>query len=119
MIYTSNYAKAIKLINSGKCSPEDFVQISNSKPDYFPSITKISLLVPDWNIVSAIKNNEITSEQYTRFYTKNNLALLTESFIEKNLYGKILLCYCGAGKFCHRHVVRNYLNELGYECEEL
>lgn len=119
MIYTSNYSKAIKLINSGKCSPQDFVQISNSKPDYFPSITKLNILVPDWSIVSAIKNNEITSEQYTKFYKENNLKLLSSALIEKQLLGKILLCYCGAGKFCHRHTVRNYLNELGYKCIEI
>ena len=32
--------------------------------------------------------------------------------------GIVLVCYEGPGKFCHRHLVAEWLNENGIECKE-
>lgn len=31
----------------------------------------------------------------------------------------IMLCYCKKGNFCHRNILREWINENGIECEEL
>lgn len=117
MIYTSNYFKAIQFIKEGKFTSDDFLQISNSKPKDFTEIKVIHELVPDWNLVSRFKSGLIDANLYRYWYEHANLVYVKD-LIEK-LEGKVLLCYCGAGKFCHRHLVSEKIRKLGYECKEI
>lgn len=117
MIYTSNYFKAIQFIKEGKFSIEDLRQISNSKPKDFPDIKTIHELVPDWNLVSKFKSGLIDANLYHYWYERANLVYVKD-LIER-LDGKVLLCYCGAGKFCHRHLVSDKIRKLGFECREI
>ena len=84
-------------------------------------------LAPSWKIVSGIKYDGLSEEDYTKEYI-SQLESLRESgmmdLIVKYLTTQIpynnvlLLCYEGKGKFCHRHILRDYLNKyynLGIE----
>lgn len=74
-------------------------------------------LKPTWEIVMGHKRGEITDQQYTDAY----LAMLRvrykanpEPFLNLIQRGEVtLLCYCKAGKFCHRHIAAGVLQKIG------
>lgn len=70
---------------------------------------------PSWDMVMGYKKGEITAEEYTEEYhwmmqqsvraNRNR-----ERWIEVVNSGEVLLlCYCPAGAFCHRHLFAGYL----------
>lgn len=76
-------------------------------------------LMPPTDLLRAFKNGEIDLELFTRWYEIEVLSILTPKRIEKDLRdGSILLCWCNMG-FCHRRLVRDWLNKNGIETEEL
>lgn len=76
-------------------------------------------LWPPRELLKAFKNGEIDVETYTRWYEIEVLSTFTPRQVEKDLLdGSILLCWCNMG-FCHRHLVRDWLNKNGIETEEL
>lgn len=68
-----------------------------------------SRLAPTWEIVMGIKSGKITEEEYTEIYKR----MMRTSFQQHTEFWKALLskeaiavgCYCGKGKFCHRHIL--------------
>ena len=73
------------------------------------------------------KRGAITEERYAEIYT-NQLELLKENevdimvVLEKQMQGidTILLCYEGKDKFCHRHLLAEWLNDkYGLDIKEL
>lgn len=118
MIYTSYFAKMRKL-------PEDIVAVAicGGVPSWYKGLV-YRYLNPEYNSFKQYKedgNEEVFSEKYKSLV----LERLNVSETVQNLYklsggyDVCLLCYEKSDSFCHRHLVRDWLVENGYECEEL
>lgn len=107
MIYTSYFAKY---------SGSDGVSVSVTQPSgcSFPVFYP---LVPDSDLVWGYKNGKITEDEYKAVYFKQ-LESLNPKEIAQKLDGKVLLCWEGKDKFCHRHLIAEWLNKHGIPCKE-
>ena len=106
-IFTSNYARSSQYHLS--------VAISRKPPDWY-SGNQLPQLAPTWEMITNLKSNKITQDQYSELY----ITLL----IERNLTPKKiitllpnecrLLCYEKVGEFCHRRVLAQWIeDEIG------
>ena len=112
MIYTSYYANYKNLDDTAA-----LVQISRSKPPSVFVNYVISAFMPSSNLLSKYKAGEVDEAMYTSEY----IAQLDKysddrykSFIDWLLNQEkdvIFLCYEGKDKFCHRHILADYLNK--------
>lgn len=121
MIYTSYYGNYKKFPNNPIT-----IQISNSAP--FSTRYQIQAVVPDWNtMVKPLKEGQITEKRYTHRYlrqleaNKESILASVRRLDSTKFQGRspIMLCYCKKGTFCHRNILREWLNKNGIECEEL
>ena len=110
MIYVSNFANSKK-------TELPAVAICVGIPYWFKG-TSYPDLAPDWSMVKAVKDGSLFEVDFEAAYM-NILNKLDVHKVYKDLDGKVLCCWCGKGKFCHRNFVKNWLKEAGYECEEL
>lgn len=68
----------------------------------------------------AYKRGEVSDEEYTRLYREKMRSLLLsdprafEALLEgeDGIEEKALACYCRAGKFCHRHILLEFMQEV-------
>lgn len=71
------------------------------------------VFAPDRKLVMAYKANEITEAEYTQHYTgkmRDSYRNNRERWLEVcNMPQVAIACYCGADKFCHRHITVNFL----------
>lgn len=116
MIYTSYYSNpALRKFKGLK------IQISTSKPQWHKVDGAIQSLYPGWELVSGHKEGKISDEEYTKRYIKHLDSLNWDhilQYLESN--DCVLLCWCGKGKFCHRHILRHYLRDkFNLEVKEL
>lgn len=118
MIYTSYFAKYSKI-----------------PYPLYNNCYAISLFIPRFMIGLNIKHiPELAPDKETlnRYKQNNNISEYTKSFIQKlnklnpetiltKFNNSVLLCYENPNKFCHRHLIRNWLNSYFREtvCEEL
>lgn len=80
---------------------------------------------PTAELLRAYKNGFIGSAEYTELFQKIMQARWRENSNHWETLFKFediaLGCYCGAGEFCHRHLVRDYAEKtakhLGYPFE--
>lgn len=74
------------------------------------------VFAPTWEMVRAIKAGEITDEQYTELYREHmrqSWIKNKQAWLDLLKRGEIAIaCYCKAGKFCHRHLLIEYLVAL-------
>lgn len=113
MIYTSYFAKMRKM------TPEQQAQCM-SIARFTPKGVKIpinTMLAPKWDILKAYKEDGDT-EKYTKAY-QEYLEGLNVDAVAKNMEDRILVCYEKPEDFCHRHILADWFNTNGYECEEL
>jgi hypothetical protein len=110
MILVSNFANSKK-------SDKPAVAICRGVPYWFKG-TQYVALAPEWSMVEALKGGSISESTFTIEY-KKILDSLDVHKVYKDLDGKLLCCWCGKGKFCHRNIVKDWFKEAGYECEEL
>lgn len=114
MIYTSYFANLDKI-------PEDFKLISIARFKLETSKRKIFELkafIPSQELFTEMKSNKISELNYTIRYIKqiSDIKNLNELVHALNtLYGLpeqncVLLCWEGKNKFCHRHILAEYLN---------
>lgn len=115
--YYSNYRKF----------PEGSVQvaISLTVPDGYKGL-RYTKVCPTQEILKEYKstNDEV---KYTEMYNKNILNKLDQDEVIGDLYDMIgdddvaviFLCYEKSSDFCHRKLFAKWLNNAGYECEEL
>jgi len=114
MIYTSYFAHISKL-------PKEYPLYYISNSTINSRIQQLSCVVPDWHIVKDYKDGLINEEVYTQKY----LQMLEDNKEEilkqiKNLpNNSVLLCYEGKTKFCHRHVLADWLKTYNIEIEEI
>lgn len=112
-IYTSYYSKVGKDFYDAV-----FVQISTSSPSWFPYYLEcLPEVYPGWDLVSGIKTGQITEREYTERYkaklahmdrgiVRLKLEALSEIYEDRDI---ILLCYEAPDKFCHRHILAEWL----------
>jgi len=82
----------------------------------------IKAFAPDYKLVMDYKANLITEAYYEQKYIermRSSFSLYPDIWSTlKNKPQVALACYCGAGKYCHRHVFKilmeKYLNSVGY-----
>lgn len=73
------------------------------------------MLAPTWALMR-IEDEEL----FRGRYRAEVLSRLNAKEVAARLEGKVLLCYEGEGKFCHRHIVAEWLRrEAGVEVEEI
>lgn len=138
MIYTS-YFSNIKYV-LGKKSNIRFCSIAGKTPDWFLEYDKklglksfkYKSLMPQyswWKIWHDKFKDDYESEEskkwYIDCYHENVLDILEPNLVAKELYDLsekndvCLLCYETPEKFCHRHLVSEWLNLNGINCTEI
>lgn len=112
MIYTSYWGNLKKLTEIfGK---ENIISVS--RWCRFWNGKRCSKLFPSVELLKGFKKGEITEKEYTTIFNEY-LETLNVDNCYKVLNGCVLVCYEKEG-FCHRHLIREWLNRNGYECEE-
>lgn len=107
-VYTSAYRYATKVFPKHR-----LVGISIGVPDYFEGDT-YRKLNPTKELLMEYKYGNMTKEEYTEIYIREVLSKLDAKEIYNKFRGRVLLCYCEPGDFCHRNIVVKWLNnELG------
>lgn len=126
MIYTSYYTKMSRLPADDKI----FLRVSNSQPSWFKHLTiPCSKFYPEWLLIEGVKNNTITEAEYEQAYLlmlnsdpefkqkmQNKLKELQSNNPDKDI---ILLCWEAPDKFCHRHILADWLDMGIYEYDNL
>ena len=119
MYYTSYFANIRKLDKE----KYRFVSITASKPSFCgDDIEDWSFLGPSLKLLKAYKNGEIDENRYTEIYLKylkENYKNFKDFLILNEQQNVCMLCYEKPSDFCHRHILRGFLNENGIECEEI
>lgn len=115
MILTSYFNKKIPIYGDMRHHP-DALAISNTQ--MFKRVPEYIDLIPPWDIVKKYKKDcdEVA------FATSYKMLVLDQRDVHKvakECEGKILLCHEGSGKFCHRHLVAEWLRMAGYEIDEV
>lgn len=117
MIYTSYFANLSKL-------PEDIVPIAIcGKPISGWTGATYKKLAPKWGFFSIWKINH-DNDFYTQCYNNEVLSKLNPKTVVDELKSLsdgrdfALICYEAPDKFCHRHIVAEWLQASGYDVEE-
>lgn len=101
-IYTGHLAKSRSYERSGLVVIDTTVKSGDK------------VFAPTWQIVMDVKKSIITPEEYTASYHQ----MMKYSYANNKEHWRDLLsskepivicCYCAAGKFCHRHLLVDYL----------
>lgn len=115
MIYTSYYGALRNL----DINQYQLISISNSIPKGINyEIMKLSLLVPDWDLVNRYKLGKISEEEYEVNYVqqlnshKKSILKLIDGISNSNKKDTLLLCWESPDKFCHRHIFSKWINGL-------
>ena len=117
MIYTSYFS-------SKKYKPEDGISIARWCKFWsgmsFTTLAPSEELLSWWKSLSPEARETVAAKQhYTNIYREQTLSKLNPAEVAMILEGKTLLCFEKTCDFCHRHIVAKWLNEAGFECEEL
>lgn len=115
-VYTSYFANLRNI-------PSDIepVAISLFTPNFYNGKCAIEL-APSKLMLNGYKEGVIDQHRFTDMYLDllfRNSDRLEEwiSYFKTNKV--VLVCYEGRNKFCHRHILADLLNGLGFEVEEL
>ena len=119
MIYTSYFAKFSKI-------PYPLFNNCYAISLYVPrfmqglNIRHIPELAPDKQTLSNYKKNN-NIQEYTISFIQNTLKPLNPNTIFNRFNNCIFLCYEAPDKFCHRHLIKDWLNSYFHEtvCQEL
>ena len=104
-VYTSYYARACRIVPDRR-----LVAISIGIPDGFNGHI-IRELNPSEKLLMDYKNGRCSDEEYIERYTSDVLDKLNPIDIYNKVKGKVMLCYCGKDKFCHRKLVIEWLKQ--------
>lgn len=110
-MYTTYFAKAKQLPDTA-----NLVSIARKTPVGFPG-KRYMQLAPTSQMLYEVKqtnNKEKYTQQFRELLSKLNVHEVVKELGED----AILTCYEGYDKFCHRHIVADWLRESGYEVSE-
>lgn len=118
MIYTSYYWK----LQNGKI-PSDFIPVQISRTAPVKKLFKIDFFIPSKELLHGLKNKTVSEQEFVKQF---NQQLRLNCLAYKNVFNRlkntdknvVLLCYEADGKFCHRHLVAEFLNKHGIKCQE-
>lgn len=109
-----------------------FVSIAGKSPNFYSELANTYAeykiykpLAPKYEWWKEWHDGNLTDEQYVEKYKETVLSKLDAQKVFNDLTNDnrkdiVLLCWEGRGKFCHRHIVADWLsNELGIEVNEL
>jgi len=115
MIYTS-YLGNLKNIPEGLKK----VSIMRFTPEWAKEyIDDINLkLAPSANTLLSYRDKKIDREEYIKQF-KETLYKTNPKTLKKKLDNSVLLCTCRLGRFCHRHIVSEYLRKHNIVVREL
>lgn len=116
-IYTGYFAKAKKYEEMG-VTP---VSIAQKPPESWSGLS-IQELAPRWELVKKYKYGGISWEDYKKEYFKMLSYFPVEDLIAEvtdRVGDIVLLCYEKPDALCHRHLLAEYLNSMGYTVREL
>lgn len=112
MIYTGYFARLNGYISMG-LRP---ISVAGKSPEFYMG-DKLGCFAPTREMYNAWKYGSISDEEYAIRYINERLEPLDLSFM-KGLDEVVLLCYEKEG-FCHRHILREWLNTKGFEVNEV
>lgn len=132
--YTSYYAKYKEIpkdymcIGISRVCPFKDWNISGTFPNFI--FYKNNELAPSEDLLSGYKDGKYTEQDYKRIYVTQvfnwfkDLNMTVGEWAERLaeiFYGYravVFLCYETPDKFCHRHILRKFMNLQGIDCEE-
>jgi len=95
----------------------NLVSIARYTPKGFPGRIMLSL-APSPALLTYVKATGDV-ERYIREFNQQLSKLDVHRVARELGEDAILVCYEGEGKFCHRHLVADWLRRAGYEVQEL
>lgn len=110
MIYTGYYSKIKEYADSGLI----LLSISRTKPEFAKSCIDIPQLFPSDKILWDHKKGKIDEMEYTSKYLDQLNELGVDRIIKMiQIFGDnvVLLCWESPEKFCHRHILADYINK--------
>lgn len=110
MIYTGYYAKASKYSEAGL----KVISISRTEPGFAEIDGKIWELCPSSDILWDHKEGRIGDEEYIERYNSQLDALGIRKVLTLIHHcgdDLVLTCWEAPGKFCHRHILADYINK--------
>lgn len=110
MIYTGYYSKIKEYADSGLI----LLSISRTKPEFAKSCIDIPQLFPSDKILWDHKKGKIDDMEYTSKYLDQLNELGIDRIIKMiQIFGDnvVLLCWESPEKFCHRHILADYINK--------
>ena len=110
MIYTGYYSKIKEYVDSGL----KLLSISRTKPEFAKSCIDIPQLFPSDKILWDYKKGKIDEMEYTSKYLNQLNELGADRIIKMiQIFGDnvVLLCWESPEKFCHRHILADYINK--------
>ena len=114
MIYTSYFAR-----QRGSTS-DSLYAISQYVPCWWPGLKHLPLLAPSKDLLFRYKGGKASEADYEREY----ISMLNERESEVLALvcglpdGSVLMCYEKPPKFCHRHLLADWLRARGIEVQE-
>lgn len=101
-LFTSYYARSGELPSA--------VAISAKSPSFYKGKRYLKL-APSWDLLNAYKSGQVDERGYTEWYLRllAERKLTPQQVVDELEEGSVLLCYEGPGKFCHRHIVAEWL----------
>ena len=102
------------------------VSISVTSPQGYPLQERLPLFSPESSVLWGYKAGKVSDAQYTEKYVgklEQNRPSIERSLkaLEAKYPGRdiALLCWCGPGQFCHRHILADWCGKnLGIRMEE-
>ena len=112
-IYTSYFSFVSKI------PAQHLVSVAGAAPDGFAG-TQYRKLAPKYDWWKKWHDEKLSDEWYVERYNNTVLNALNPADVLKYLGDdKILLCWEGPGKFCHRHLIAEWLAKSGAIVSEL
>ncbi len=100
--FSNNLVETYDLVSIAGITPDEFKR-------KFPNYRIYKDLIPSKQLVLNYKAKKISKEEYTRIY-KEQLNQLDPLKVYEELKNSVLLCWESPEKFCHRHLVADWLS---------